>query len=422
MNFPLTCYNGLRGLWERILQSRRDRELIDAERIDEFRGHASVARPEGDVLWIVGASVGECLSALPLVEALVRAMPDLNIVITSRTSTAAAQLEGRLPPGVVHQFTPLDHPDWVRRFTDHWRPVMVCWIEAEFWPNLVFEADRRGIPRILLNARLSEKSFRRWTWLPNTIRRMVGGFELIRTVDQQRYGYFRVLGGQDVAVAPSLKCAAVELNDDAELSQRCQKILAGKEYWLAASVHGAEVTAVLAAHRTIKVHHPETICILVPRYPNEATMMAAAAVEAGQTALIDSETDLEDIAGGHVWIVDRLGVLGVFYRLADSAFIGGSLTPVGGHNMHEAILLECLPIVGPALENFQDQKRTYSDGNTVVSDPGGLAAAGGAVRGGPARCRRRAREGRGRVLEERQHAENLLAEVVTRVRKARCPD
>ena len=144
---------------------KRGKEL--AERLPERRGESRIARPDGPLVWLHGASVGEMLSILPLIERI-RAR-DITVLVTAGTVTAAELAERRLPPGVIHQFAPLDVPQYVARFLDHWRPNLALFVESDLWPNLIMAGAARGIPLILVNGRLSERSFRRWRPLPRTI-------------------------------------------------------------------------------------------------------------------------------------------------------------------------------------------------------------------------------------------------------------
>ena len=167
---------GLAGPGLRLLLAiRRARGKEDRKRLGERFGRPGRARPEGALIWVHGASVGESLSVLPLIERLIAVRPDVGILVTTGTVTSAKMMGGRLPDGAFHQFVPIDRRTEVRRFLDHWRPDMALWLESELWPNLLAETCRRGTPIVLVNARLSRRSFARWRRWPG-----FAGFVLTR--------------------------------------------------------------------------------------------------------------------------------------------------------------------------------------------------------------------------------------------------
>ncbi len=164
----------------RALLRRSSRGKEDAARLDERMGVYEKQRPSSPLLWLHAASVGEAQSALILIHALQEHTPFQNILVTTGTVTSARLMETRLPPGTFHQFYPVDQPQWARRFLDHWRPDMVLWMESELWPNMLREIGRRNIPAALVNARLSEKSFRRWKLAGGSIKCLLDVFDVIR--------------------------------------------------------------------------------------------------------------------------------------------------------------------------------------------------------------------------------------------------
>ncbi len=170
--------------WLLANRLKRGREV--PERIGERRGLSSRSRPAGPLIWLHGASVGELNSVLPLIERL--AARGLNLLVTSGTVTSSQVAAQRLPAGVVHQFVPFDIPAYVRRFLEHWRPQLALFVESDLWPNMLTETAARGVPMLLINARLSERSFRRWQLMPASIRYLLSRFDLIlaRTANPPR--------------------------------------------------------------------------------------------------------------------------------------------------------------------------------------------------------------------------------------------
>jgi 3-deoxy-D-manno-octulosonic-acid transferase len=366
----LAAYRGLTTLIGPLLPlylaGRRARGKEDGARFGERLGRAGAARPAGPLAWMHAASVGEAVSLLSLIERLARERPTLNLLVTTGTVTSARLLETRLPAGEArHQFVPVDRPRYVRRFLDHWRPDLAIWIESELWPNLVASTQARGIPTVLLNGRMSQRSYERWRRWPGLITPLLGRFALCLGQDAAQAARFAELGARDAGTVGNLKSAAAALPADAPELARLGGEIDARPRWLAANTHPGEEEAVAAVHRMLRPRHPDLLTIMAPRHPVRAPEIAAVLRRRGLSVACRSQDDAitPDIA---VYLADTLGEMGLFYRLADIAFIGGSLTPVGGHNPLEAALLGCAILHG----------RDMSNCITAAEE---LAAAGGAV-------------------------------------------
>jgi len=266
----------------------------------------------------------------------------------------------------LHRFVPLDVPRWVARFLDHWRPDVAGFVESELWPNLLAACRRRGIPTMLINARLSARSLARWRRVPGLARQILDGFARIQPRSATDAERLRALGCCRVCEPGDLKLAAPPLPfDEAELS-RLRGLLAGRPVWLAASTHPGEETVVLAAHHGLALHHPGLVTIVVPRHPERGTAIPAAGYRSRG----------DDPPAEGVWVADTLGELGLWYRLAGLAFIGRSLSPPGGgQNPLEAARLGCAIAVGPHTGNFTDHVAMLhaAGGLTVVHNEAELA-------------------------------------------------
>jgi 3-deoxy-D-manno-octulosonic-acid transferase len=346
----------------------------DGARIGERRGLASRPRPCDRLAWLHGASVGETLALLPLVERLTRR--GVKVLVTSGTRTSADLLARRLPPGSLHQFFPLDVPRYLRRFLDHWRPDLVLFAESELWPNALIEVRGRGIPLVMVNGRMSERSFRRWARMPDTARALLGRFSLCIAQSPRDAERLARLGAAPVAVAGNLKFDAPPPPADAHALARLTGLIAGRPVWIAASTHPGEEEAVAAVHRALAARFPDLLTIVAPRHPErgpavaasiEATSLRAASRSAG--ALPERDTQ--------VYVADTLGELGLFYRLAPLVFMGGSLVPHGGQNPIEPAKLGAAILHGPHVHNFADVYAALDQagGALPVADAEGLAAA-----------------------------------------------
>lgn len=351
------------------LRAGRGKEI--PERLAERRG-AGAERPEGPLLWLHAASVGESLSLLPLMAALMERRPALRLLVTTGTVTAATLLAQRLPPDmagrVTHRFVPLDVPRWAEAFLDGWRPDGAIFVESELWPNMTAALARRGIPAVLVNARMSPRSARMWRWAPGLAREILSRFRLIFTQTEEDAARLRALGAGAVRSWGNLKAAAEPLPaDPAELRRLCA-LLGGRPVFLAASTQPGEEAVVLEAAGLARASLPELLTIIAPRHPERGAEVAALAASAlGETAVSRRAAGGQPGPGCQVHVADTLGELGLFFRLAGVAFIGASLVPRGGHNPLEPARLGCPILFGPHTEH-------------VEALAGALEAAGGAIR------------------------------------------
>jgi 3-deoxy-D-manno-octulosonic-acid transferase len=364
----------------------------DRGRFAERRGVASRARPDGPLVWVHAASVGEAVSMLALIDELVAQRPSLSVLVTTGTVTSARLLAARLPESRAwHQYVPVDRLAYVRRFLDHWRPDLALWVESELWPNLVLETKARGVPLVLVNGRMSASSFQGWQRWPSIIRPLLGAFDLCLGQDVVQAERLRQLGAQRTLCVGNLKTAASPLPvREAELARLAAQA-AGRPLWLAASTHAGEEEAAAVAHRVLKRRWPDLLTIIVPRHPARANAITAMLKNDGLNVARRSLAEPIDGATD-IYLGDTLGELGLFYRLAGIAFIGGSLVPMGGHNPLEAALLDCALLYGPDMSNCAGSARDLANAKAAltVRDGTELAAAVAQLIGDPAERARRA--------------------------------
>lgn len=329
-------------------RARRGKE--DPARLGERRGIASHVRPAGRLVWFHAASIGEALSILPLAEACAK---DWHVLVTTGTVTSARLMAARLPANAIHQYVPLDRLAWIRRFLDHWSPDLVLWTESELWPNTLTEIARRKIPAVLVNARLSDKSFRNWRRWPGLARRVLGAFALVIAQSEEDKLRFTMLGAPHVAGAGNLKHAAPPLPFDEDALTHLRTAIGKRPRWLAASIHPGEDLLAAEAHHAAKAHFPNLLTVIVPRHPQRAPAMAAAVAALG---LKVARRSLGEplAADTDIYIADTLGELGLFYRLCDLVFMGKSLAVGGGQNPAEAAQLGCALLLGADMSNFRD--------------------------------------------------------------------
>ncbi len=357
------------------LRRRMKEGKEDPSRIGERRGIAGKRRPEGALVWIHGASVGESLSVLPLVERLKEHRPEAHFLVTTGTVTSAKLMAERLPPGAFHQYVPLDHPRYVRAFLDHWRPQAALFVESEFWPNLILNARERIGFLALINGRISPQSFEDWQKRLSTIRYVLSSFDILMAQDKQNAQRLATLSGRSVETFGNLKNAAPPLPSTVAELDGLRRETAGRPLWLAASTHPGEEEAVIAAHKTLQAIFPGLLTILAPRHPTRGAEVAELASAQGLKAHRRSLG--APIRDCDIYVADTLGELGLFYRLSDIAFVGGGLTQKGGHNPLEPARLGGAILHGPYTFNFVE---TYGEmrkagGSALVRNDRELATA-----------------------------------------------
>ncbi len=354
-----------------LLRRRLRRGKEDPQRMAERRGETAAARPRGTLVWVHGASVGELAAAIPLIERL--RGRGFSVLVTTGTVTSAALAQKRLPPGAIHQFAPLDAPAFIARFLNHWRPNLALFVESDLWPNTIIAAAQRGVPLILINGRLSARSFERWRHLPGTIETLLKQIDLClvrTTADAER---FDALGAPRITTTGNLKLDVPPLPVDEGKLAKLSAALAGRPVFAAASTHLGEETAIIDTQRRLKTTFRGLLTILVPRHPERGPSIANAVAAAGLTCALRSRGQLPQ-AGTDVYIADTLGELGLIYRVAPIVFMGGSLIPHGGQNPIEPAKFGAAILHGPHVANFADIYAALdrAKGAELVPDAGRL--------------------------------------------------
>lgn len=361
-----------------MLRQRVQRGKELAARLPEREGIDTTPRPPGRLMWIHAASVGESLSVLSVLPFL----QEVTVLLTTGTVTSAALLAGRLPAletgRVMHRFVPLDVPAWAARFLDHWQPNAAAFVESELWPNTLAACQARRIPLMLINARMSERSFRGWSRAPRFARHVLGAFTQVQAQSAADAARLSALGARCVTAPGDLKLAAPPLEADPDALVQLRYVIGDRPVWLAASTHPGEEAMASTIHRLLAPAYPGLLTIIAPRHPDRGPAIEPSAPHrsAGQGP------------EGGIWVVDTLGELGLLYRLTPIVFVGRSLVaPGGGQNPWEPAKLGCVVAVGPHTGNFEPavQKLRAAGVLSVVPDAAGLAAWVEAMLSDPAR-------------------------------------
>jgi 3-deoxy-D-manno-octulosonic-acid transferase len=372
-----------------ILSRRVSRGKEDPQRLAERYGRASLPRPPGRLVWVHAASVGETNAILPLIGRLTAV--GLAVVLTTTTVTSAAIAAKRLPEGAVHQFAPLDLAPFVSRFLVHWRPSLAIFVESEMWPTMVRKLKEHGVPLIVANARLSERSYQSWKRFAGFAGTVFPRITLCLAQSELDGGRFAGLGAADVRTVGNLKFDVPPLAADAAALARLESALAGRPAWVAASTHEGEEELVADAHRLVRERHPDALVIVVPRHPERGD--AVRAVLAGKGLTVAQRSRDNPISREiDAYLADTLGELGLFYRLTPIAYLGGSLIPHGGQNPIEPTRLAAAVLHGPHVHNFAEIYATLDAAvpGASVADAADLAQAVAALMADPAAVAERA--------------------------------
>jgi 3-deoxy-D-manno-octulosonic-acid transferase len=360
-----------------LVKHRLKRGKEDEARVGERKGLSATERPPGPLVWIHGASVGEVLAVAGLVERM-RAM-NIRILLTSGTVTSAAIVTKRFPPDVIHQFIPYDSPRFVARFLDHWQPSFALFVESDLWPNLILAGAERRIPMIVVNGRMSQRSFQRWRTAPATMATLLARFEMCLAQSPGDADRFSALGSPHVFNTGNLKFDVPAPPADPQKLTQLQQAVQGRPLVLASSTHPGEEDMVLDAHRRLATYFPGLLTIIVPRHPERGQQVAQLTESSGFRPAMRSRDQLPS-ADTEVYVADTLGELGLFYRLAPLVFVGGSLVNHGGQNPIEPIKLGAVVVHGPHVGNFADIYRALDeaggarlagDGEALVKQLGG---------------------------------------------------
>jgi 3-deoxy-D-manno-octulosonic-acid transferase len=337
-----------------LLSYRQRRGKEDAERLGERLGRPSRARPPGRLAWFHAASVGETNAILPLLARLRESRPDAHLLVTTGTTTSAALAERRLEAGSIHQYAPLDTPAFTSRFLDHWRPDLAVFTESEIWPNLILEGSSRKIPLVLVNGRMSSRSFGRWKRNTRVAVPLFGRFDVVLAQNEKLARRFATLGARTTLAVGNLKIDAPPPPVDTAELVRLQSALGNRPFLVAASTHTGEEAIIAEAHRRLVRDMRSFLTIIAPRHPERG---AALVGELRAQGFSVAQRSCGELPGPEhdFYIADTIGELGMLYALGIVAFIGGSLIDRGGQNPIEAIRHNTAVITGPSWHNFKDE-------------------------------------------------------------------
>lgn len=338
----------------RYIEKRKKIGKEDVKRFNERVGRPTKPRPAGRLIWLHGASVGESISMLPLINRLLEIYPDAHVMVTTGTTTSAEVMAKRLPERAFHQYLPIDNPVFAARFIRHWQPTIALWFESEFWPGMLSTIKRRNIPLILINGRISNKSFKRWQQFDFVIKEILDCFTACLGQSEEDAYRLRALGAKDAMCLGNLKYAGLPIPVDEEKKKEIQDEIGERPVWLVSSTHSDEEAKIGRYLKELSAKHEGLLTIIAPRHPTRGVEIRDILQDKYQlkTALRSANEKIQPET--EVYIADTIGEMGIWYELCPIVFIGGSLIPHGGQNFMEPSRCRDAVIVGPHMHNFTD--------------------------------------------------------------------
>lgn len=350
----------------RYIEKRKKMGKEDVKRFNERIGRPTKPRPDGQLIWLHGASVGESISMLPLINRLLEIYPEAHVMVTTGTTTSAEVMAKRLPERAFHQYLPIDNPVFSARFIRHWQPTIALWFESEFWPAMLSTIKRRNIPLILINGRISNKSFKRWQQFDFVIKEILDCFTACLGQSEEDAYRLRALGAKDAMCLGNLKYAGLPIPVDADKKQEIQTEIGNRLVWLVSSTHSDEEAKIGRYLKGLISKHDGLLTIIAPRHPNRGAEIQNILRDKYQLNTALRSANEKITAETEVYIADTIGEMGIWYELCPIVFIGGSLVPHGGQNFMEPSRCRDAVIVGPHMHNFTDAMNRAKRADAII--------------------------------------------------------
>ena len=339
------------------LYFRKLKKKEDSIRFKEKLSKINISRENGFLIWFHMASVGEAMSILPLIEECIEEKKIDKILLTSITLSSGKILEKRFKTSkkVVHQFLPLDIPILTKKFLEHWNPNLSIFIDSEIWPNLISQISKKKIPLLLVNARITEKSFKRWKLILNFSKKIFEKFDLCIASNKESEKFLKILGAKNIKNYGNLKFSKTKKNSDNKLDKYFLKKIENRKVWCAASTHPNEEILCAESHLKIKKNYNNVLTIIIPRHIERAKKISSELSNLNLKVVFYSELDQMD-EKTDILIIDSYGESLKFYDISKYVFVGKSLSRTlianSGQNPIEPARLGCKIFHGPNVSNF----------------------------------------------------------------------
>lgn len=350
---------------KRYINKRKENGKEDVKRFNERIGRPSMKRPEGKLVWLHGASVGESVSMLPLIQRILDTYPDAHVMVTTGTVTSADVMQKRLPDRAFHQFIPIDNPIFTTRFVKHWQPDVALWFESELWPAVLSSIKRKNIPLILINGRISNKSFKRWLQFDFISKELLSCFSLCLGQSEEDAYRLHVLGAQNTMCLGNLKYAGLPLPIDEDKRAEFVKQAGKRRMWLASATHDDEEVRIAKVHKRMKEKFPDLLTVIAPRHPQRGEDIQEKINNLGLKTALRSKNE-KITPQTDIYIANTIGEMGIWYDVINIVFIGGSLIPHGGQNFMEPSRVRDAVVVGPHMHNFTDAMNRAKKADAVI--------------------------------------------------------
>ena len=350
---------------KRYIKKRQQNGKEDIKRFNERIGRPTMKRPEGTLIWLHGASVGESLSMLPLINKLLEEYTNAHIMVTTGTITSAELMGKRLPERAFHQYVPIDNPSFVTRFIRHWQPDLVLWFESELWPALLSGIKRKNIPLVLVNGRISNKSFKRWQQFDFICKELLSCFTFCLGQSEEDAYRLRVLGAKEATCLGNIKYAGINPPVDNDKKAEIAEQIGNRPLWAVSSTHHDEELKIGKILQKIINKTPELMTIIAPRHPSRGQEIQEQLNNLGFNTALRSKGE-KITKDTNIYIADTIGEVGIWYDMAPIVFIGGSLIPHGGQNFMEPSRFRDAVIVGPHMHNFTDAINRAKKADAVI--------------------------------------------------------
>ena len=317
-------------------------------RIKERFAFSSVKRPQGKLIWINASSIGEYLATNSLIKKIRKIKPKTKILLTTNTKTSAILAQKIKDKNIIHQFTPQDNVLIIKKFLNYWKPSLVFWMESEFWPIILDETKKYGLEIILLNGRMSDKSFKNWCYFKFFFKKIISNFSLILTMSNIDKKNFKKLGSKNVNFLGNLKFCNEEQPSNKKIEKKIKKIVKNRTVWLAASTHPGEENLVNPFHNSLKNEFKNILTVIVPRNIKRALDIKK---DINNNSKLFSDYTLTN--NTDIIIDDSIGQLEIWYKNVKTVFLGKSYPPKGGQNPIEPARNGCAIISGK-MSNFKE--------------------------------------------------------------------